>query len=210
MLIVHHLNNSRSQRVLWLLEELGVKYDIKLYTRDPKTGRAPPSLKNAHPLGRAPIVSDGDKDIAETGAILEYILRKYGNGKLVPAFDSDDYDLYIHFLHYAEGSAMFPHLLALYASFLGDASDPLKPIISHEMKRHLDYIEYHLTGHDYFAGNEFTAADIQMSFPLEAAKKHGRLRGYQACIDFVNNMQARPAYLKALKRGGHYTYGPST
>ncbi|HFE37377.1 MAG TPA: glutathione S-transferase [Gammaproteobacteria bacterium] len=208
MLIVHHLNNSRSQRVLWLLEELGLKYRIKHYLRDPKTGRAPPSLKNVHPLGKSPVLQHGDKTIAETGAIIEYVIRTFGEGRLVPEYGTDAYDNYIYFLHYGEGSVMFPQLLALYVSFLGDAADPLQPIITRQMKDHFDFIEYHLTGHEYFAGNELTGADIQMIFPLEAAKSHGRLKEYQACIDFVDRMHARPAYLAALSKGGHYDYGP--
>ncbi len=208
MITVHHLNNSRSQRVLWLLEELELEYEIKHYSRDPKTGRAPPSLKIVHPLGRSPVISLGDKVVAETGAIIEFIIRERGEGRLIPPAGTDDFDNYVHFLHYGEGSAMFPQLLALYTSYLGDAADPLQPIIHAEMKKNFDYIEYHLTGHSHFAGEELSGADIQMVFPLEAAKKHGRLHGYEACIEFVDRMQARPAYLRALKRGGHYDYGP--
>jgi len=185
MITVHHLNNSRSQRVLWLLEELGLEYSIKHYSRDPKTGRAPPALKSVHPLGRAPVVECGDEIIAETGAIIEYLVRERG-----------------------DGSAMLPLLLSMYTSYLGEAAAPLAPIISHEMKTHFDYIEYHLTGNTYFAGEEMSGADFQMIFPLEAAKSHGRLLGYSACIEFVEKMQARPAYLRALEQGGHYDYGP--
>lgn len=209
MITVHHLNNSRSQRVLWLLEELGLDYEIKHYTRDPKTGRAPSSLKLVHPLGRSPIVTFRDKVIAETGAIIEYIIHEHGNGRLIPPAGTEAYGNYIHFLHYGEGSAMLPQLLLLYTSYLGDAAAPILPIIHQELKVHFDYMEYHLTGHTYFAGDELSGADIQMVFPLEAAKKHGRLLGYDACIDFVNRMQERPAYLRALKRGGHYDYGPA-
>ncbi len=208
MITVHHLNNSRSQRVLWLLEELGLEYEIKHYARDPKTGRAPLSLKTVHPLGRSPVITFRDKTIAETGAIIEYIIREHGDGRLIPKSGTQAFDNYIHFLHYGEGSAMLPQLLLLYTSYLGEAAAPLLPIINHEMKTHFDYIEYHLTGHKYFAGDEISGADIQMVFPLEAAKSHGRLLGFSACIDFVDRMQSRPAYLRALKRGGHYDYGP--
>lgn len=208
MLTVHHLNNSRSQRVLWLLEELGLEYNIKHYSRDPKTGRAPPALKSVHPLGKAPVLEHGEKTIAETGAIIEYVIRVFGNGKLIPEFGTNAYDDFIYFLHYGEGSAMFPQLLALYASFLGEAADPLQPIINRQMKDHFDFIEYHLISRNYFAGDALTGADIQMIFPLEAAKSHGRLLGYTACIDFVDRMQARPAYRAALAKGGHYDYGP--
>lgn len=209
MIIVHHLNNSRSQRVLWLLEELELEYEIKHYARDPKTGRAPDSLKTVHPLGRSPVITHGDKTIAETGAIIEYIIREHGNGRLMPEAGSADFDNYIHFLHYGEGSAMLPQLLLLYTSFLGEAAAPLLPLINSELKAHFDYMEYHLTGHSHFAGEQLSGADIQMVFPLEAAKKHGRLLGYDACIDFVERMHTRPAYIRALERGGHYDYGPS-
>jgi glutathione S-transferase len=208
MITVHHLNNSRSQRVLWLLEELKLEYEIKHYNRDPKTGRAPLSLKSVHPLGRSPVITYRGKTIAETGAIIEYVIREHGEGRLIPEVGTDDYDNYIHFLHFGEGSAMLPQLLALYTSFLGEASAPLQPIINEEMKKNFDYIEYHLTGHDHFAGNKLSGADIQMVFPLEAAKTHGRLLGYDACIEFVERMHKRPAYIRALERGGHYDYGP--
>ena len=208
MITLHHLNNSRSQRVLWLLEELDVDYDIKHYSRDPKTRRAPPALKAVHPLGRAPVIEHDDNIIAETGAIIEYIIRVRGNGKFKPEIGTPEYNNYIHFLHYGEGSAMFPLLLSMFTSLLGDAAAPLSPIINSEMKTHFDYMEYHLTGNKYFAGDELTGADFQMSFPLEAAKTHGRLLGYDACLDFVNRIQSRPAYLRALEKGGHYDYGP--
>lgn len=210
MIVLHHLNHSRSQRVLWLLEELGLPYEIEHYERDPKTRRAPESLKIVHPLGRSPVITDGDRTIAETGAIIEYIIQTYGDGRLMPAVGSDDYFTYIHFLHYGEGSAMLPQLLLLYTSFLGEAAKPLSPILNGELKAHFDYMEYHLTGHDYFAGGELSGADIQMLFPLESAKTHGRLKGYAACVEYVDRMQARPAYLKALEKGGHYDFGPKT
>ena len=208
MITLHHLNNSRSQRVLWLLEELKLDYEVKFYTRDPKTGRAPPSLKAVHPLGRAPVIEHNDQVIAETGAIIEYIIHEKGADILLPTPGSDEHILYTHFLHYGEGSAMFPLLLSMYVGYLGDAGAPLSAIINHEMKTHFDYMEYHLTGHKYFAGDNLSGADFQMIFPLEAAKSHGRLLGYDACLDYVNRIQSRPAYLRALERGGHYDYGP--
>ncbi len=208
MITLHHLNNSRSQRVLWLLEELGLEYEIKYYQRDPKTGRAPPALKAVHPLGRSPVIEHNNRIIAETGAIIEYIIREKGAEQLLPTRGSEAYDLYQHFLHYGEGSAMFPLLLSQYVSYLGEAGAPLLPIINKEMKTHFDYMEYHLTGHKYFAGETLSGADFQMIFPLEAAKTHGRLTGYEACLDFVDRIQARPAYLRALDKGGHYDYGP--
>ena len=208
MLIVHHLNNSRSQRILWLLEELEVEYEVRRYERDPDSNRAPAELKTIHPLGKAPVIEDGDNVIAETGAIIVYILDKYGKGRLRPEDGTEDYYDYVHFLHFAEGSAMLPFLLALYTGFLGEAAEPIQPLIMKEIKGVLDYCEYRLIRNDYFAGAELTGADIQMIFPLEAAKARGRLKGYDACNAFVENIHKRPAYLKALERGGDYAYGP--
>lgn len=212
MITVHHLNNSRSQRILWLLEELALDYEIKHYERDPKTRRAPPSLRLVHPLGRAPVITDTTSGetvtTAETGAIIEYIISNHGNNRLRPELGSEAYNQYVHFLHYAEGSAMLPLLLALYVGFLGDAGQPLQPLIAGEMKAHFDYIEYHLTRQNYFAGEGLSGADIMMVFPLEGAKARGRLINHPACTDFVDRMQARPAYLRALERGGHYDFGP--
>ena len=208
MITVHHLNNSRSQRILWLLEELEVPYEIRLYQRDKVTNRAPAELKAIHPLGKSPVITDGDKVIAETGAIIEYILRVHGGGKFVPEIGTEAYDDYVHFLHYAEGSAMFPFLLAIFTGYLGEAAAPLNPVIMKEIKTQLDYIEYHLIGHDYFAGDELSGADIMMIFPLEAAKARGRLLGYDASIEYVDKIHKRPAYLRALEKGGDYAYGP--
>ncbi len=208
MLTVHHLNNSRSQRILWLLEELQVEYEIKHYQRDPDTNRAPAELKAIHPLGKSPVIVDGDNVIAETGAIIVYILDTYGKGRLRPEEGTQDYIEYVHFLHFAEGSAMLPLLLALYTGFLGEAAAPITPMIMKEIKSVLDYCEYQLVANEYFAGDTLTGADIQMIFPLEAAKARGRLKGYEACLDYVAKIHKRPAYLKALARGGDYAYGP--
>lgn len=210
MLIVHHLNNSRSQRILWLLEELGVEYQIKHYERDADTNRAPKELKAVHPLGKSPLIEDGDLIVAETGAIIVYLLDKYGDGKLRPAKGTQDYVDYVHFLHFAEGSAMLPLLLSLYTGFLGDAAAPLQPMIMAEIKGILDYCEYQLTRKLWFAGDEMTGADIQMIFPLEAAKAKGRLKGYEACNEYVERVHKLPTYLRALEKGGSYAYGPSS
>lgn len=208
MLTVHHLNNSRSQRILWLLEELGTPYEIKHYERDPDTNRAPAELKAVHQLGKSPVIEDGDLIIAETGAIIVYLLDKYGDGKLRPEKGTQDYVDYVHFLHFAEGSAMLPLLLSLYTSYLGDAAAPLQPMIMAEIKAILDYCEYHLISKPWFAGEEMTGADIQMIFPLEAAKARGRLKGYDACNEYVDRVHALPAYRRALDKGGNYAYGP--
>lgn len=208
MITVHHLNNSRSQRILWMLEELGVKYEIKHYKRDPDTSRAPAELKAIHPLGKSPVIEDGDLVVAETGAIIVYLLDKYGEGRFRPEKDTQSYVDYVHFLHFAEGSAMLPLLLALYTGFLGEAAAPIQPMIMNEIKGILDYCEYALTRNDYFAGSEITGADFQMIFPLEAAKARGRLHGYEACNDYVEKIHKRPAYIRSLEKGGVYDYGP--
>lgn len=208
MITVHHLNNSRSQRILWLLEELEIPYEIKHYKRDPDTNRAPAELKAVHPLGKSPVITDGDRVIAETGAIVEYLLRKYGEGRFVPAIGTEDYIDYVHFMHYSEGSAMLPLLLALFTGFLGEAGAPIQPMIMAEIKAQLDYCEYQLIRSDYFAGDDITGADIMMSFPLEAAKARGRLTGYEACNDYIAKLHKRPAYLRALEKGGDYAFGP--
>lgn len=208
MITLHHLNNSRSQRVIWLLEELELTYEIKFYERDPETSRAPVELKTIHPLGKAPVLEDSDLIIAETGAIIVYLLDTYGKDKLRPERGTESYYDYVHFLHFAEGSAILPLLLALYTGYLGEAAAPIQPLIITEIKGVLDYCEYRLIRSNYFAGDELTGADFQMIFPLEAAKARGRLKGYDACNAFVDKIHKRPAYLRALERGGEYAYGP--
>ena len=210
MLILHHLNNSRSQRIIWLLEELGVEYEIKPYQRDPDTQRAPAELKAVHQLGKSPVLEDDGLIIAETGAIIVYLLDKFGDGKLRPKKGTQEYVDYVHFLHFAEGSAMLPLLLALYTGFLGEAGAPIQPMIMSEIKAILDYCEYHLISKTWFAGDEMTGADIQMIFPLEAAKARGRLKGYDACNEYVDRVHALPAYQRALEKGGPYAYGPKS
>lgn len=209
MITVHHLNNSRSQRILWLLEELDAPYEIKHYQRDPVTNLAPPELKAVHPLGKSPVITDGDRVIAETGAIVEYLLRKYdAKHDFVPKVGTQDYIDYVHFMHYAEGSAMLPLLLALYTGLLGEAAAPLQPRIISEIKATLDYCEYQLIRGKYFAGETLTGADFMMSFPLEASKARGRLKGYEACNDYIDAIHKRPTYLRALEKGGDYAFGP--
>src|SRR6202795_384853 len=189
MIIVHHLNNSRSQRILWLLEELGLEYDIRRYQRDPKTMLAPPELRAVHPLGKSPVITDGDLTLAESGAIVEYLAGRYGGGRLVPAAGTPEHLRYIYWLHYAEGSAMPPLLLKLVFDRVESAPMPffVRPIakqiagrakssfIEPQIKLHLDYMEKELGKSTWFAGNEFSAADVQMSFPLEAAAARGGL-----------------------------------
>jgi glutathione S-transferase len=208
MLTVHHLNNSRSQRILWQLEEMGVEYDIKAYKRDANTSRAPAELKAIHPLGKSPVIEHDGLVVAETGAIIVYLLDKFGGDSFRPEKGTQAYVDYVHFLHFAEGSAMLPLLLKLYTSFLGDAADPLQPMIMDEIKKVLDYCEYSLIRNEWFAGDQLTGADFAMIFPLEAANARGMLKSYEACSDYVQKVWARDAYRRGLERGGQYDYGP--
>ncbi|WP_341317447.1 glutathione S-transferase [Paraburkholderia sp. IMGN_8] len=219
MLTVHHLNNSRSQRVLWLLEELGVPYEIKRYQRDPKTMLAPPALRAVHPLGKSPVITDDGQTLAESGAIIEYLIDKYGQGRLAPAAGTPERLRYTIWMHYAEGSAMPPLLLKLIALRIAGAPMPFfaKPIarkiaatlqssfIDPQLKLHLGYVNNELSATGWFVGNDFTAADIQMSFPLEAATARGGMEGQiPTVIEFLKHIHARPAYQRALERGGKY------
>jgi glutathione S-transferase len=202
MLTVHHLNNSRSQRILWLLEELGTPYEIVKYQRMEVIPLAPPELKEVHPLGKSPVITDNGRTLAESGAIVEYIIDKYGGGRLKPSPGSEEYWKYVEWMHYAEGSAMFPLLLALMASFLGDGAALLQPRIDSEIANHLSYIESGLQGREFFVGGDLTGADIQMLFVLEAAG--ARLAPYPASVAYRDRMHARPAYQRGIERGGPY------
>jgi glutathione S-transferase len=202
MLKVHHLNNSRSQRILWLLEELGTPYEIVKYQRMSPMPLAPPELKDIHPLGKSPVISDGDKTIAESGAIVEYVIDRYGNGRLRPEHGTDEYWKYVEWMHYAEGSAMLPLLLALYAGLLGDGAALLRPRIDGEIANNLSYMEAALAGRHFFVGNDLTGADIQLIFVLEAAGS--RLEPYPALTAYRDRMHARPAYQRGIEKGGAY------
>ncbi|WP_118184881.1 glutathione S-transferase [Paraburkholderia phosphatilytica] len=219
MLTVHHLNNSRSQRVLWLLEELGVPYEIVRYQRDPQTMLAPPELSAVHPLGKSPVITDGSNTIAESGAIIEYLVERYGNGQFAPPAGTPERLRYTYWLHYAEGSAMPPLLLKLVASRIANARMPFfaKPIarkiagtlqssfIDPQLALHLTYIDETLRATGWFVGDAFSAADIQMSFPLEAASARGGAgKQYPHIAAFNERIHARPAYQRALERGGPY------
>lgn len=218
-IVVHHLNNSRSQRVLWLLEELGLGYDIKRYERDPKTMLAPQSLRAVHPLGKSPVITDGALTLAESGAIIEYLVERYGGGRLAPPRDTPERLRYTYWLHYAEGSAMPPLLLKLVFDRIERAPMPFfaRPVaraiagrakssfIGPQIALHLDYLEQEIRKNPWFVGNEFTAADIQMSFPLEAATARGGLDASRpSLMSFLERIHARPAYRRALERGGPY------
>ena len=219
MIIVHHLNNSRSQRVLWLLEELGLEYEIKRYQRDPKTMLAPASLREVHPLGKSPVITDGGLTLAESGAIIEYLVDQRGGGRLAPSPGTPERLRYTYWLHYAEGSAMPPLLLKLVFDRIEKGPMPffVRPIaraiagrakstfIEPQIARHLDYLEAEIGKSIWFAGNEFTAADIQMSFPLEAAAARAGLDARRPkLMAFLARIHARPAYQRALERGGDY------
>jgi glutathione S-transferase len=202
MLKVHHLNNSRSQRILWLLEELGTAYEIVKYQRMSPMPLAPPELKEIHPLGKSPVITDGDRTIAESGAIVEYVIDRYGNGRLRPKHGTDEYWKYVEWMHYAEGSAMLPLLLALYAGLLGDGAALLRPRIDGEIANNLSYMEAALAGRHFFVGNDLTGADIQLIFVLEAAGS--RLEPYPGLTAYRDRMHARPAYQRGIEKGGPY------
>jgi glutathione S-transferase len=205
MLVVHHLNDSRSERILWLLEELGAPYEVKRYERDAQTRLAPPELKAVHPLGKSPVITDGDRVVHESGAIIDYIIRRHGGGRLAPALGSEAYETYNQWLHYAEGSAMLPLLLLMYVSRLGEAGQALHPRIDGEIANHMGYVDAELAGRDWLLG-DFSAADVQMSFVGEVLGAFGRLDAYPNIKAWVARFQARPAYKTALERGGAYSF----
>ncbi|MFZ6757191.1 glutathione S-transferase family protein [Undibacterium sp. Ji50W] len=202
MIEVHHLKESRSRRITWLLEELGLDYTVISYDRDPKTRLAPPELQKIHPLGKAPVVRDKDQILIESGAIIEYLIRTYGNGRLAPAVGTTDYNRYVQFLHYAEGSAMLPLLLKLYVGRLGEAGAPLHPRISSEVANHFSYLNLELEGRDYFVGDSLTGADVQLSFAIQSAVRGGGREAFPNLTRFVDMVAARPAYQKAVAKNG--------
>ena len=204
MVIVHHLNNSRSQRILWLLEELGTPYEIRFYQRDATTNLAPPSLKEVHPLGKSPAIEDGAVKIAESGAIIDYLVRTYGKGRLAPPTSGPEHEAYLEWLHYAEGSAMLPLMLQLYTMRLGEAGAPLKPRIDGEIDNNLAYIEKALAGRDYLMAQGFTGADVQLSFVGEVARAFGKLAAFPGVLAWVERMHARPAFKASIEKGGAY------
>ena len=219
MIVVHHLNNSRSQRILWLLEELGLTYDIKRYERDKKTMLAPPELRKVHPLGKSPVVTDDDLTLAESGAIIEHLVERYGDGCFAPSRELPAYLRYRYWLHYAEGSIMPPLLLKLVFDKIETSPMPffVKPIakaisgkvnssfIMPQINAHLDYLEGELGKGKWFVGDDFTAADVQLSFPIEAAAARGGLDASRPrLMDYLKRIHARPAYQRAIERGGEY------
>ena len=206
MLTLHHLNDSRSQRILWLLEELGAIYEMKRYQRDARTRLAPPELEAVHPLGKSPVITDGDVRIAESAAIVDYIIRRYGQGWMMPEPGAPDFEVYNEWLHYAEGSAMLPLMLNLYVGRLKEAAAPLQPRIDSEMARHLGYVDRALKGRQYLVGNSLTGADIQMSFVAEMAKAFDRLGPYSDLAAWLGRMHARPAFQRSVEKGGAYRF----
>ncbi|MEO8718569.1 MAG: glutathione S-transferase [Burkholderiales bacterium] len=219
MIIVHHLNNSRSQRVLWLLEELGTPYEVKRYQRDAKTMLAPPALRSVHPLGKSPVIEDGGQTLAESGAIVEYLAERYGEGRLVPAAGTPERMRYRYWMHFAEGTAQPPLLLKLLFDRVETGPMPffVRPVarsiaqrvkgmyIQPNIDRILDFMETELAQRDWFAGANFSAADVQMSFPLEAAVVRGGLDAKRPrLMAFLERIHARPAYRRAIDKGGEY------
>ena len=206
MILVHHLENSRSQRVLWLLEELGLDYQVKRYRRDSRTMLAPPELKRVHPLGKSPVLEDDGRIVAESGAIVEYLVEK-ADGRLGPPPRREAVLRYRQFLHYAEGSMMPPLFAMLVVNRLGLLGRPARATIQKMLDTHLDWLETELAGRDWFAGESFSAADIMMSFPLEAARHRAGLDDSRPnLIDWLERIHARPAYGAALQKGGAYAY----
>ncbi len=221
MITVHHLNNSRSQRILWLLEELGLPYEIKRYQRDAKTMLAPPELRAVHPLGKSPVISDGELTLAESGAIVEYLASRYGNGNLIPKANTPEYLRYVYWMHFAEGSAMSPLLLKLVFDRIESGPMPffIRPvargiaqraknwIVLPNVERILNFLEAELGRSAWFAGAEFSAADVQMSFPLEISVVRAGLNESRPRLwAFLKTIHARPAYQRALEKGGKYDF----
>ncbi|MCV2356771.1 glutathione S-transferase [Paucibacter sp. B2R-40] len=202
MIEIHHLNESRSRRITWMLEELGQPYEVISYQRDAVTRLAPPELMAIHPLGKAPVLRDGGLVMIESGAIIEYLVRRYGNGRFAPVLGTPDYNRYSQFLHYAEGSAMLPLMLKLYVGRLGEAGAPLQPRISSELQNHLGYLEAELEGRDYFVGDQLSGADVQLSFVAQIAVKGAPAEAYPNLRRFVAMLEARPAYKRAILRSG--------
>jgi glutathione S-transferase len=219
MIVVHHLNNSRSQRVLWMLEELGVAYEVKRYQRDAKTMLAPPELRAVHPLGKSPVIEDAGQTLAESGAIIEHLAERHGEGRLLPAAGTPERLRYRYWMHFAEGTAQPPLLLKLLFDRLDKGPMPffVRPVaraiaqrvkdtyVQPNIERNLDFMESELGQREWFAGAAFSAADIQMSFPLEAAQVRGGLDNRRPrLMDFLGRIHARPAYLRAIDKGGPY------
>ncbi len=202
MIELHHLNASRSRRITWLLEELGQPYSVFNYARDTKTNLAPPELLAIHPLGKAPVIRDNGRVIIESGSIIDYLIRTYGQGRFAPVLGTPDYERHNQFMHYAEGSAMLPLMLHLYTARLGDAGAPLRPRIDNEMANHLGWLNRELEGRNYFVGSDLTGADVQLSFVAQIALRFAGREAYPNLTKFVDRIEARPAYQRAIAAHG--------
>jgi glutathione S-transferase len=205
VIVVHHLNDSRSQRILWLMEELALPYEIKRYQRL-ETRLAPPELKKIHPVGKSPVITDNGRTIYESAAIIDYVIRRHAGGRLQPDPATPAYDDYVMWLHYAEGSAMLPLLLNLYVSRLGEGGAPLHPRIESEIANHLGYLDGHLKGRKFLVGDSLTGADIQMSFIPEIAEVYGKRAAFPNLDAWIKGLHARSAWKKALEKGGLYRF----
>ena len=206
MIKIHHLNESRSQRILWLLEELGTAYEVVKYQRE-ATRLAPPELKHVHPLGKSPVIEDGAVTLAESGAIVEYLIATYGDGRFGPAPGTPAWPAYSQWLHYAEGSAMLPLLLNMYVSRLPDKGEALQPRIQSEIKNHLGYLAAELGDRAFLVGDDLTGADVQISFVCECARAMRKLEAYPTLSAYLDRLHGRPAWQRALERGGPYLLG---
>ena len=206
MIELYYAPTPNGWKISIMLEELGLPYDMKRYQRDATTRLAPPELTAVHPLGKSPVITDGDVTIAESGAIVDYIIRKYGKGAMMPAVGSADYEAYNEWLHYSEGSAMLPLMLNLYVSRLKEAGAPLHPRIDSEMKNHLGYVDGALKGREFFVGHSLSGADIQMSFVGEMAKVFDKLGPYPSLAAWLARMHARPAFQRSVEKGGAYRF----
>lgn len=211
MIKIHHLNESRSQRMLWLLEELGAPYAIVPYQRNATTRLAPPELESIHPLGKSPVIEDGAVKLAESGAIVEYLCAHYGakseGGGLARREGDAEWPTYIEWLHYAEGSAMLPLMIFMYLGRLGEAGAPLHPRVESEIKNHIGYVDTYMAGRQFFVGDSLTGADIMMSFAAEVTRAFGKLKDYPNLDAWLDRMHARPAWKAALEKGGAYALG---
>ena len=206
MITVHHLADSRSQRILWLMEELGLDYELKKYPRA-QGMFAPPEYQKLHGLGKAPVITDGNRTIAESGAIIEYILEVHGGGRMRPKVGTDDWVRYLQWMHLIEGSVMLPYILGIYIGMLGPAGEPLRGRSDGEIKKHFDFLEAEMVGRDFVVGSDITGADFQLTFLLEGAEGYGMLGPYPALRRYFDLMRVRPAYKRALERGGSYDLG---
>lgn len=207
-IVIHHLDKSRSQRVVWLLEELGLDYRIRHYRRDAVTNLAPPALKQIHPLGKAPLLEDDGILIQESGAIVQYLCDRYGQGRFIPPAGTPDALRHLQFMHFAEGSAMTPMLLRLYVAGLGDAGKPLHPRIDEQVAAHFDYLENELRPSGHFVGDDWTGADVMLSFPAELAVLQPEAARWPKLAAFTARIHARPAWQRAVEAtGGHLGAG---